>query len=330
MASDAPCSKERDPSHWQELIGWLNLHRPHGIGSSVKPKLSFLFLAFSLSVLFGSLTCKAQSNSVVNLAGTSWVRSPQFIKAPGDGTIITLWHIYNFETNAKVKYTLITTKPAGVVEKMRSYNPELGDPTTKPTIPLFGSQTFNGTYEIEGKYIHLEFPAYHVWAEIYSDLIKGELADKNASKKEDWVVRRGTIQCEYTVPLCVSTAKQPSGNGKFSAPADSPMIGTWKEVEYSDKGEVIRTETLTFSPNGVVEGIHQRGANTHKSTRNWKYTAKSAASGVLKIFWEDELILRGNVKFLGGNKFFGRELEFTVTFTPHSHFIGDRAIWIKQ
>lgn len=239
--------------------------------------LSFLLLSISLFILFSPSTGKAQNNSTVNLAGTSWVKSPQSLNGPGDGTTFTLLHSYIFETNGKVKYTLITTKPAGVEVVMRGYIPNSGEygVTTKPTSPSFGSKTLDGTYEIEGRFIHLEFADYNVWAKIYGDSIKGELIYKSTNKREEWVVRRGTIQCEYTVPLCLIVAKQQIDNSKFSVPADSPMIGTWKYVEYSDKRKVIRTSTFIYSRDGVVESIHQVGTDTIETKNNWKYTAKS-------------------------------------------------------
>ena len=158
-------------------------------------KLSFSFLAISLLVLFSPLVGKAQNNSTTNLAGTVWVKSPQVIEFPSDGTFATLRHSYTFERQGKVKYALSTIKSAGQ-EFRHGYNSITGrvELIRVPTIPLNTFQVFDGTYEIDGGSIYLDFPAYTVSATIYSDSMKGELTWKRTNKKEEWIVQRTSNQ----------------------------------------------------------------------------------------------------------------------------------------
>ncbi|MEN3329345.1 MAG: hypothetical protein V7638_4152 [Acidobacteriota bacterium] len=279
---------------------------------------SLLIMVISFLTLFSPCPGKAQNNSTVNLAGTVWNKSPQFVEFPSDGTFATLRHGYAFERKGKVKYALSTIKPAGQ-ESRHGYNSITGrvELITVPTMPLNTFQIFDGTYEINGRSIYLHFPAYTVSATIYSDSLKGELTYKKTNKKEEWIVRRQS-----------NPSNEPIGGGKFSAPADSPMIGTWKYVEYSDKRKVIRTSTFIYSPNGVVESIHQVGTDTIETKNNWKYTAKSPKSGVLEEFSGDDLVERGNVKFGTGNVIVS--LEYTVTFSKDSSVVGHQSTWIKQ
>ncbi len=121
---------------------------------------------------------------------------------------------------------------------------------------------------------------------------------------------------------------------KFSVPADSPIIGAWKYIEYgtrdslfdgSKSSYVIRTSTYIYSQNGVVESIHQTMMGTSKIKGNWKYTPKNASSGVLEEFLGNDLVERGNVKFLSRN-----QLEYTITFSQNTDSVGKQSVWTRQ
>jgi tetratricopeptide (TPR) repeat protein len=170
----------------------------------------FLFLIGGFLILFSPCAGKAQNNSTVNLAGTMWNRTPQFIEFPSDGTFATLRHSYAFERQGKVKYALSTIKPAGQELKW-GYNSisDRYDLHTVPTIPLNTFQTFDGTYEINGISIYLDFPAYTVSATIYSDSMKGELTYKVTNKKEEWIVRR---ESKSNQPNESPSARSPHAN----------------------------------------------------------------------------------------------------------------------
>jgi hypothetical protein len=309
---------------------------------SAKVSNCFLFLVIGFVMLSNIISTKAQGRIsipeeppvTINLAGTTWVRSPQYVKFPSDGTFATVSHSYDFEQNGKVTYKRITTKPAGQeLVSSREYDPASGEYRnilkTKPTIPLYSIQPFDGTYKLSGKSIHLEFRDYTVNALIYGDSMVGELVYRSTNERELWIIQGGIIVCEGTTQLCLTYKKptqlrQPIDGGKFSAPANSPMIGTWKYIEYSDTGEITKTSTFIYSQNGVVESIHQVGTETIKAKDNWKYTAKTASSGILEEFLGDELVERGNVKFLSRN-----QLEYTITFSQYSA-IGEQSVWTRQ
>jgi hypothetical protein len=130
----------------------------------------------------------------------------------------------------------------------------------------------------------------------------------------------------------VSASKAPIEGGEFSAPADSPIIGTWKQIEYKTielpkiiNGTVVmektrqpsgKTMTFIFSQNGVVEIISNQGLlELGKGKFNWIYTSTTKTSGSLKIFLEKNVITEGKVSFLNKNK-----LEL----------VGTQDIWIKE
>lgn len=287
---------------------------------------SFLFLVISLLMLFSPCAGKAQNNSTANLAGTVWNRTPQVIEFPADGTFATIRRGYTFGRQSNVKEALSVIKSDGqALTYDYDYRTDENRLMTRPTMGMNTFEITDGTYEINGKSVYLDFPGYTVTATIYGDSMRGELTFKRTSKKEEWIVRRQS-----------SASNEPIVGGKFSAPADSPMIGTWKYVEHSDNGEVTRTSTFIYSQNGVVESIHQVGTDTIKTRNNWKYTATSPESGVLEEFSGDDLVERGNVKFglrltggRGQRRFVGT-IEYTVTFAQDSKLIGHRSIWIKQ
>lgn len=187
-----------------------------------------LFLIGGFLILFSPCSGKAQNNSTVNLAGTVWNRTPQIIEFPSDGTFSTIRRGYTFGRQGNVKEALSVIKPAGV---MLTYDYDYPTNerrlTTRPTMSINSFETFDGTYEINGRSIYLDFPGYTVSATIYSDTMRGELIYKQTKKKEEWIVRRQS-----------NPSNEPIDGGKFSAPADSPMIGTWKYEELSDKGGI--------------------------------------------------------------------------------------------
>ncbi len=118
---------------------------------------------------------------------------------------------------------------------------------------------------------------------------------------------------------------------RFAAPADSPIIGTWKYVECPNNDcsytwRIVRTSTFVYSQNGVVESKHeQKYFPTQVIKGNWKYTPKTASSGILEEYQGEDLIERGTVKFLNRN-----QLEYMVTFSPDSNGIGKQYIWTRQ
>lgn len=120
--------------------------------------------------------------------------------------------------------------------------------------------------------------------------------------------------------------------GKFSAPADSPLIGTWKFVEYYDQpkfGGVSRLPptvkqeiVITFSSNGVLDATFRNGFSVTSSKSNWKYTAQTSTTGMYELFTGDEMIFRGSVRWMDQDTF-----EETVVFSNDPNFIGMKKIY---
>lgn len=195
-----------------------------------------------------------------------------------------------------------------------------------------------------GRKVSWEFGKQHGWdiwygkdgKEIFrNEYVKGERI--NCTFEPMFVhkydpVTQSWIGIQDWVPVC-SPGKLVE-ESKFSAPADSPITGTWKYVEYGtydspingNKSSYVKlTSTFIYSQNGVVESIHQRSYQTQKIKGNWKYIPKTASTGILEEYLGDDLIERGNVRFLSRN-----QIEYTITFSQNSDAIGNQYTWTRQ
>jgi hypothetical protein len=120
--------------------------------------------------------------------------------------------------------------------------------------------------------------------------------------------------------------------GKVSAPADSPVIGTWKHVEYYDfnnSGQEIggikippsvkEELTITFSNNGVYSSVSRNSISSAPSKFNWKYSAKT---GIYELFLGHEMLARCSVKWIDADTF-----EDTILFSNEPSYIGIKRIF---
>ncbi len=121
---------------------------------------------------------------------------------------------------------------------------------------------------------------------------------------------------------------------KYSAPSDSPITGVWKYEDYRTFKSVVdgenskylyKTSTYIYSSNGVVESIHQNRYEKQTLKGNWKYISKTPTTGVLEEFQGEDLIERGNVKFLSSV-----QIEYTITYSKNANVIGKKSLWSKQ
>ena len=83
----------------------------------------------------------------------------------------------------------------------------------------------------------------------------------------------------------------PLDNGKFVAQSDSTITGTWGYTKYhrddERSGIVTNKATFIYSPNGIVESIHESRTGTSKIKGNWKYIPKTASTGILEEYHGD-------------------------------------------
>jgi hypothetical protein len=120
--------------------------------------------------------------------------------------------------------------------------------------------------------------------------------------------------------------------GRFSVPTDSPLLGTWKYVEYYDQpnfGGISRLPPslkeeiiIMFSPNSILNATFRNSLSTTSSKSNWKYTAQNPKAGSYELFNGDEMIFRGGVKWIDADTF-----EETVLFSNEPNFIGMKKIY---
>lgn len=135
----------------------------------------------------------------------------------------------------------------------------------------------------------------------------------------DCISSEGDSNSAKTKEQNIALPKDLIEGGALSAPADSPIIGTWKQVEYAtvELPKVInntvvmektrqplgKTMTYVFSQNGIVEIVQYQGlVELGRGKFNWTYTPAAKTSGTLKIFLGDKIITKGDVSFVNKNK----------------------------
>lgn len=176
-------------------------------------ELSLLFLAISLLVFLSSSASKAQDNSTVNLAGTEWITRPVVIPTSNpDNSVTTLTRSLAFYKQGKVVATVVKNKSAGVEYKQDldlvprpvlnaakgTYELQLVYESvykSVPTMPEYTPEVWQGTYEIKGKSIYLNFPVFTISATVNDNSMKGVVTYKSTRGKEDWMLfAKGTSQ----------------------------------------------------------------------------------------------------------------------------------------
>lgn len=156
-------------------------------------------------------------------------------------------------------------------------------------------------------------------------------------EKRKYVCGIAPITVPDSVPVPVSNSAGISAGSKYSAPSDSPMLGTWVYVDGCKNlgsGEYPvyscdRRSSFVYSKNGSVQSIHLvnllSSPTSQVTYENWKYTAEDETTGVLQWFKDDKLIEKGDVKFLEKSR-----LQYTVTFSNNKDSVGKTYIFTKQ
>lgn len=129
---------------------------------------------------------------------------------------------------------------------------------------------------------------------------------------------------------------------KFSVPADTPLVGTWRYEErtapfivpsmnINRPGSLTKLITAVFYANGILEITVQDGFVGDKSffggkeKTNWKYIPKTATTGVLEQYQGDDLLYRGNVRWLDSNQF-----QYVNTFHQNPNLVGQTFTYTRQ
>lgn len=236
---------------------------------------------------------------------------------------------------------------------------------TVRTPPKGYTEIWNGTYAIKGKTVYLDFPACAIEATFFVGLLDGIATYKDSNKKESWILSKlettqnnSKIEENYKVldndpvlqarcenlksdadpvlqAMCVNLKSVGSlrESNKYSAPVDSPIIGTWKYQDGCTTKNVYgitstsckQMSSITYSKDGSVQSLHVIDVSVQSVIGNWKYTAENETSGVLEEFKDGKLVEKGNVRFLGRS-----QLQYTITFSANSDSIGKTYTWNKQ
>lgn len=289
----------------------------------------FLLSVIGFLVLFNPFIVKAQKSSTpVKLDYTEWQAIISFQDKTGYLRTIEFSYFLTERGKAKV---IIVSKMSGT-QSQKEYDVASGNyiyvPRYNPLISSF-SEVEIGTFSQKGNSIYLEFPSHKVEAAIAGNYASGNIFPNFGDKQKlGWTAEK--ILGESNV-----SSGKPLEGSRFSAPADSPIIGTWKYVDsgvlraYSSSAGFIvphdKILTFIYSQNGVVESIHQVGDKTSKTKGDWKYISKDASSGVLEEYLGDKLIERASIKFLSRN-----QLEYTVTLSKDSNLVGKKYVWERQ
>jgi hypothetical protein len=129
---------------------------------------------------------------------------------------------------------------------------------------------------------------------------------------------------------------------RFSVSQDNPLVGIWKYEERSAPivnrdlninipGSLIKLITAKFFQNGILEitvqgaFINGQSFSGGQEKTNWKYISKSVAFGVLEQYQGNEMLYRGNVRWINSNQF-----EYTNTFHPDANLVGQKYTYTRQ
>lgn len=288
---------------------------------------SFLFLLGCCLTLCSITIANAQLPSAsINLEATEW-QGKSISQVNLDGSLTVLSLAYNFEDKGKVTLTILISKGVGVATTGTPFG----------NIPYATASRLVGTYKINGKSIYMDFPDRAIEATLSGNRMKGVLTAKKNNQKEEWLIEKFIPENKSSNSARNSEQRNynssSSSSNKYSAPIDSPIIGTWK---YQDGCTTTgfgtftatscdRTSTYIYSQDGNVQSIHIVKFSLQSTTGNWKYTAENELSGILEEFKGDKLVEKGNIKFLGKS-----QLQYTITFSVSSDIVGKTYIWNKQ
>jgi hypothetical protein len=247
---------------------------------------------------------------------------------------------YTYKRVFKYKEPLMSPNPRTTFHGSTTFDPQ----PTGSHICTVTDYYKTGELALAGKVLSIDVGCSQ--QSVFDGKVVAYYKNGNIKREESWKVGKlhGTVITYDENERELKRELYENGNrieeGKFAAPVDSPIIGTWKYVEYGTResprfnGSTIvvektpyekRTATFIYSQNGVVESIHYNGFSTSTIKGNWKYIPRDTSSGILEEYQGEELIERGIVKWIGRN-----QIEYTITFSQNSDVIRNKYIWTRQ
>lgn len=310
-------------------------------------KIFALFILFSISSVL--LTVKAQSQSnLQKLEGTKWKASASFPTPPDTW----LWEFnYVIEENNKVRAHIVVAVHGRRQKLDYNMSTKSYELIYELTTVVEREQNEVGTYQQTGNSIKMKFPSHQIDAKLLDgNQMIGKITTYDGEKSvwaAEAISEKSTVTSKNKSDKVEKQSEGDGGAGlttdlgsilaedkenKFSAPADSPLIGTWKYVKYSEglfvnsPPRVESSITLVYSQNGVVESIFQDSLTTSKGKGNWKYIPKDTSSGLVEEYIGNNVVERANVKWMNSNQF-----EYTVTFhSQNTNAVGNKFIFTRQ
>jgi hypothetical protein len=311
-----------------------------------------LFLTATLFLILAPLTGNAQSSSAVeSLKGTSWEGSMDVVTSDHGYFLVK----YAFTEDGEVKETTHYRVDGWTYEYDDVYHRQVL--RYRPIIS--GGEDTVCKYKRDGDSI--QFHCYEhgherVWnATIQGNRMEGKVTLSQGTPQESsvkWSISRignENVNANTTNEGAAKSSRKPgltltepqldewpsSDQNKFAAPSDSPLIGTWKFVEYSNSGyqsrnvrippRVKRSAIVVYLQSGVVEitmNVPPFPVATEK--RNWKYIPKTPITGAEEDYLGDDLVERDNIRWLNTNQF-----EATVVFHQSPNLVGEKLVFTR-
>ncbi|MCU1267216.1 MAG: hypothetical protein JWM21_3534 [Acidobacteria bacterium] len=160
---------------------------------SAKLSICILFLAVDFLTPLSPLVGQAQNNSTGNLADTVWdtEKSPRQ-NSNSDNSVTTVVYFLGFYKQGKAKINVIYDKSAGATEKYEYEYVTNNDGKTEyrpvrklsRSLPSVNHESLEGTYQIKGTIVHLDFPSFTINATVTATSIDGVLNHKRYNQDE--------------------------------------------------------------------------------------------------------------------------------------------------
>lgn len=219
----------------------------------------FLFLAVGFLMLFSPFVGQAQNNSGGNLAETVWdtEKYPREKYNPKDNSVSIIVYFLGFYEQGKAKINIIDDKAAGTIEgaiddgKNTAGSPSLLELRKRArSDPSVNVQKLEGTYQIKGNLVYLDFPSFTINATVTATSIEGVLTYKDTNKDEPVSFTKTVIPNNSS-----SDTKSSSNSSSLSGANKSPFphAGTYSG-EWSVSGIPLGRWIFSIDIKGRVNG----------------------------------------------------------------------------